>query len=34
MHLGKVDYGIYGVLVAILLELEQIAYLLKKWTSR
>ncbi len=33
MYLGKTDYGIYGVLVAILLELENIAYLIKKWTS-
>jgi len=34
MYLGKVDYAIYGILVAILLELEHISNLIKKWTSQ
>ncbi len=34
MYLGKTDYGIYGVLVAILLELEHISNKMTKWTSQ
>lgn len=34
MYQGKVDYGIYTILVAILLQLELIADKITKWTSR